>query len=58
MDIAPERVTRLVYVNAFVPNRRSLNDMVPPIYVGLFRSRREQWRGGAAVSDLARSLHQ
>ena len=37
MEIAPERVTRLVYVNAFVPNPgESLNDMVPPMYVGMF----------------------
>jgi len=37
MDIAPERVTRLVYVNAFVPNPgESLNDMIPPSYVALF----------------------
>ena len=37
MDIAPERVTRLVYVNAFVPNPgESLNDMVPPMYVAMF----------------------
>ena len=36
MDIAPERVTRLVYVNAFVPNPgESLNDMVPPMYVAM-----------------------
>ena len=37
MDFAPERVTRLVYVNAFVPNPgESLNDMIPPTYVALF----------------------
>ena len=37
MNLAPERVTRLVYVNAFVPNPgESLNDMVPPLYVGMF----------------------
>ena len=37
MDLAPERVARLVYVNAFVPNPgESLNDMVPPLYVGMF----------------------
>jgi pimeloyl-ACP methyl ester carboxylesterase len=37
MDLAPERVTRLVYVNAFVPNPgESLNDMVPPLYVQMF----------------------
>jgi len=37
MDLAPERVARLVYVNAFVPNPgESLNDMVPPMYVAMF----------------------
>jgi pimeloyl-ACP methyl ester carboxylesterase len=37
MDFAPELVTRLVYVNAFVPNPgESLNDMVPPLYVSMF----------------------
>ncbi len=37
MTLEPARVQRLVYVNAFVPNPgESLNDMVPPIYVGLF----------------------
>ena len=37
MNLAPERVTRLVYVNAFVPNPgESLNDMVPPLYVEMF----------------------
>ena len=38
-DMAPERIRRLVYVNAFVPlPGECLNDMVPPIYVGLFDS--------------------
>ena len=36
-DLMPERITRLIYVNAFVPNPgESLNDLVPPHYVGLF----------------------
>lgn len=36
-DLAPERIRRLVYWNAFVPNNgESLNDMVPPHYGGLF----------------------
>jgi pimeloyl-ACP methyl ester carboxylesterase len=36
-DRVPDRVRRLVYWNAFVPNNgESLNDMVPPHYVGLF----------------------
>ena len=38
-DLLRERIARLVYVNAFVPNPgESLNDMVPPMYVGLFDS--------------------
>src|SRR4249920_373984 len=38
-DTLPERIRRLVYVNAFVPQPgESLNDMVPPVYVGLFDS--------------------
>ena len=36
-DVVPERIRRLVYVNAFVPlHGESLNDMVPPHYVALF----------------------
>jgi pimeloyl-ACP methyl ester carboxylesterase len=36
-DQAPDRIRRLVYWNAFVPNNdESLNDMVPPQYVKLF----------------------
>ena len=36
-DRVPERVRRLVYCNAFVPNDgECLNDMVPPHYVALF----------------------
>lgn len=36
-DLVPERIRRLVYWNAFVPNNgQSLNDMVPPQYVALF----------------------
>ena len=36
-DQAPERIARLVYVNAFVPMKgQSLNDQVPPHYIGLF----------------------
>ena len=39
VDVMPERIRRLVYVNAFVPQPgESLNDMVPPMYVGLFDS--------------------
>ena len=36
-DLLPDRIRRLVYVNAFVPlPGESLNDMVPPHYVQLF----------------------
>ncbi|KJC48219.1 alpha/beta hydrolase [Bradyrhizobium sp. LTSP857] len=36
-DLVPERIRRLIYWNAFVPNNgESLNDMVPPHYIGLF----------------------
>jgi pimeloyl-ACP methyl ester carboxylesterase len=36
-DLVPERIGRLVYVNAFVPQPgECLNDLVPPHYVGLF----------------------
>src|SRR5262252_8568632 len=36
-DQVPDRIRRLVYWNAFVPNNgESLNDMVPPQFVGLF----------------------
>ena len=34
-DLLPDRIRRLVYWNAFVPNNgECLNDMVPPHYVG------------------------
>jgi pimeloyl-ACP methyl ester carboxylesterase len=36
-EMAPERLRRLVYVNAFVPQPgESLNDLVPPPYVQMF----------------------
>jgi pimeloyl-ACP methyl ester carboxylesterase len=36
-DQVPQRIRRLIYWNAFVPNNgESLNDMVPPPYVALF----------------------
>ncbi len=36
-DVMPERIARLVYVNAFVPNPgECLNDMVPPHFKELF----------------------
>ena len=38
-DRIPERIRRLIYWNAFVPNDgESLNDLVPPHYVGMFDS--------------------
>ena len=34
-DSAPQRIRRLIYVNAFVPlNGQCLNDMVPPRVIG------------------------
>lgn len=37
VDLAPERIRRLVYWNAFVPlNGQCLNDMMPPHYTALF----------------------
>jgi pimeloyl-ACP methyl ester carboxylesterase len=36
-DQVPDKIRRLVYWNAFVPNNgESLNDMLPPSYVALF----------------------
>ena len=36
-DLIPDRITRLVYWNAFVPlSGECLNDMVPPHYKGMF----------------------
>lgn len=36
-DRMPERIKRLVYLSAFVPlTGESLNDLVPPMYVGMF----------------------
>jgi pimeloyl-ACP methyl ester carboxylesterase len=38
-DQVPDKIRRLVYWNAFVPNNgESLNDMVPPPYVALFEA--------------------
>ena len=58
----PSASARLIYWNAFVPkNGESLNDLAPPPYVGSVRFHRRPTRrrlGGAAVSDLARGLHQ
>lgn len=49
VDLAPERIRRLVYWNAFVPlNGQCLNDMVPPHYVALFDDVAAQ-NGGAVM---------
>ena len=49
-DRASDRVRRLVYWNAFVPNNgECLNDMVPPHYVGLFDSIAAQRGDGSVV---------
>jgi len=48
-DQVPERIRRLVYWNAFVPNNgESINDMVPPPYVALFDQISAQ-RGDSSV---------
>jgi len=48
-DQVPERIRRLVYWNAFVPNNgESLNDMVPPPFVALFDAIAAQ-RGDSSV---------
>lgn len=49
-DRAPERIRRLVYWNAFVPNNgESLNDMVPPHYVGMFDAIHAERGDGSVV---------
>src|SRR5262249_59405576 len=49
-DQVPDRLRRLVYWNAFVPNSgESLNDMVPPPYVSLFESIAAQRGDGSVV---------
>ena len=49
-DRVPDRIRRLVYWNAFVPNNgKCLNDMVPPHYVGLFDSIAAQRGDGSVV---------
>ena len=46
----PERIRRLIYWNAFVPNNgESLNDMVPPPYVALFDAVAAQRGDGSVV---------
>jgi pimeloyl-ACP methyl ester carboxylesterase len=49
-DLLPDRIRRLVYWNAFVPNNgECLNDMVPPHYVGLFDTIAAQRGDGSVV---------
>ena len=49
-DQAPERIRRLIYWNAFVPNNgECLNDMVPPQYVGLFETMAAERGDGSVV---------
>jgi pimeloyl-ACP methyl ester carboxylesterase len=49
-DQAPDRIRRLVYWNAFVPNNgESLNDMVPPSYVALFDQVAAQRKDGTVI---------
>ncbi|MGA8651329.1 MAG: alpha/beta hydrolase, partial [Xanthobacteraceae bacterium] len=49
-DQVPERIHRLIYWNAFVPdNGESLNDMVPPPYVALFDAVAAQRGDGSVV---------
>ena len=48
-DLRPQRISRLVYVNAFVPQPgECLNDMVPPHYTALFDQLASQ-SGGAVM---------
>ncbi|MEJ7137017.1 alpha/beta fold hydrolase [Amphibiibacter pelophylacis] len=48
-DLMPQRLARLVYVNAFVPQPgECLNDMVPPHYVAMFDPM-AQASGGAVM---------
>lgn len=49
-DLIPQRIARLVYVNAFVPQPgECLNDMVPPHYTALFDSIAAQTGGGVML---------
>jgi pimeloyl-ACP methyl ester carboxylesterase len=49
-DRVPDRVRRLVYWNAFVPNNgECLNDMVPPHYVALFEKIAAERGDGSVV---------
>ena len=49
-DRMPGRIRRLVYWNAFVPNNgESVNDMLPPEYIALFRAIAAQRGDGSVV---------
>ncbi len=49
-DLRPQRIARLVYVNAFVPQPgECLNDLVPPHYKALFDSIATETGGGVML---------
>ncbi|MGY8678363.1 alpha/beta hydrolase [Bradyrhizobium sp. UFLA05-153] len=49
-DLVPERIHRLIYWNAFVPNNgESLNDLVPSHYLGLFEAIAAERGDGSVV---------
>jgi pimeloyl-ACP methyl ester carboxylesterase len=49
-DSVPERIRRLVYWNAFVPNHgESVGDMLPPQHVGLFAANAAERGDGSVV---------
>ena len=49
-DLRPQRLARLVYVNAFVPQPgECLNDLVPPHYTALFDSIAAETGGGVML---------
>jgi pimeloyl-ACP methyl ester carboxylesterase len=54
VDSVPERIRRLVYWNAFVPNDgESVNDMLPPEFVELFAQIADARRDGCVVLPFA-----
>jgi pimeloyl-ACP methyl ester carboxylesterase len=49
-DSVPERIRRLVYCNAFVPNHgESVSDMLPPQHIGLFEANAAERGDGSVV---------
>ena len=53
-DCVPERIRRLVYWNAFVPNdRESVSDMMPLQYVNLFEANAAERGDGSVVLPFA-----